>query len=1102
MKDQLVPWSLLALVRIALADVSLPYNPTTVLTSPNSSIAYILRGSLGNSNQAVLESVDVSGEFDSDKLSRKTLSPALPFLEEDTLVPYLPILDASGNITVVAGDCKGGSDSTAVWKYNGQWTKHDSSATQLSVNGNLTGVNYLSNGIAFSADMGDGKQQLDLYVFGGMCPSSNSTTATWQGSAEYSQTMLVYTPSGGASTGKTVYDIGNTAARGPPIAEAGFSMTGLTPTFRVNATGAAHSQQQDFLLLGGHTTDAFLNTSQVALFSLPQNSWSFLPVQQPSTGRIDLAVREAEVSTVEPRSGHTAVLSEDGSKIIVIGGWVGDISNPAVPQLAVLNLGSEYGGDAAEAWTWTVPSQSGSGIAEGTGLFGHGAAMLPGGVVMIVGGYTIPAASSSRFVRRQAQPSDQVLLFNATSNQWLDSYTNPLSSGQSSESSSGGGALSKTSQQTGLGLGLGLGVLVLVILILAYFWYARRLKKKREERQQALLHSADGSFMALDQPYLDHGNPHDRRNGPYAAVDDGSQPMQQAASTGLFVSVPSPTRGLRNGLLNRPYSYHQTARNDDTRINKGSGNIHPILERQDEDDLEGSMTPRDPFLDPSPTLEPGQVRDRFSTAEAKLQELQRVLHSGADTSPTRDPFNDPVPNPLGSHPTSPRSPNAADTLRRVPTYMAREQVIERKPVPSGKDMNWEVIEHDDDITSGSSSGHSTGPASWSGRISPTKTDDRTSSTLSDRSTRSHASTTSITRTMSTRTGALMAAALARREAENTPGTSPLETRTGTMTTTGSSSGRKSPYYFYGSHTESQRKVKRESKKPVLEPIHNADESTESFMTANSSFIGLQQEGKALLGGSPTFARDDPYHRALAAHGLGGTNSRSEADPAGPSRRQGWMGSIRRALTTAMNDRSFSLTSQNKQPPEEIEPRTSSSSPSRSHRPAGTSDKPRRAISDGGALLKQKRGQKDWDAMHPYRDDPELEGDWGEETRTSLDAREAENEWDVEGAASKRDFQVMFTVPKARLRVVNADIERASMRSASDGAISRKESMLSLNNNKLTVGKLSREGSVNTVRSRSGGDVEIKERESQMEMRMRGLLSSGSRIEDRNKWKPL
>ncbi|CAK1362632.1 unnamed protein product [Cercospora beticola] len=1111
MKRQSLPWGLLALSRVVLADVSLPYNPTSVLRSRNSTTAYILRSSSRNPNQAVLQSIDVSETVSGNDASPKTLSQSLPFLNDESQVPYLPIIDEYGNITVIAGDCAEGADSTTIWKWAGEWKKHTTTA-QLGAFANLTGVNYLGNGVAFSADVGNSETQLEFFVFGGMCPASNSTAASWQNDAQYSQSMLVYNAGGATGGNENTYSVSASAARGPPIAEAGFTMTGLPPTYRVNATGAAQTQQQDFLLLGGHTQNAFLNTSQVALFSLPQNSWSYLPVQQPAPGRTDLAARASDVTLVEPRSGHTAVLSEDGSQIIVIGGWVGDITNPADPQVAFLNLGSEYGGDDQLAWTWTVPSQATGGIAKNTGIYGHGATMLPGGVVMIVGGFTIPAPASSRFAKRQAQSNDQVLLYNATSNAWISSYTNPVGA---SETKSEGGALSKTSQQAGLGLGLGLGVLVLVILILAYFWYARRLKQKREQQEQALVHSAGGSFLALDQPYLDHGDVHDRRQGPYAAIDDGPPEMQHAASTGLFVNVPSPTRGLRNGLATRPYSYHQAPRYDEVRVSKGSGNIHPILERQDEDDLERGGNVRNPFSDPAHGPEPGPSHDRFSNAEAKLQELQRVLNSGTGYAPINDPFKDPHPNPLGSNPNSPRSPNAAETLRIVPAYVPRSHLVERKPVPSAKDQNWLVVEDEDDEPPAPMPGPASGSSYWNGRASPTKSDDRTSSTLSDRSTRSHASTSSITRTMSTRTGALLAAALARREAEQTPGTTPMEGRTATMSTTESSGGRKSPYYFYGAHTESQRQSKRKSKKPVLEPIHNADKSTESFMTAHSSFIGLKQEGKALLGGSSVSDRDDPYRRALAAHGLVGNKSEAEASSS-PHRRQGWMGSIRRALTTAMNERSFSLTSQHKHSHEEMmEPRTSTSSPTRSDRAVlGIQSSPRRAISDGGALLKQKRGQKDWDTIHPYKDDPELEGDWGEETRTSLEVREAENEWDVEGAAAKRDVQVMFTVPKSRLRVVNADVERASMRSASDGAISRKESALSLNSKNQqqgggsligggmatssTAGVLGRGGSTSTTRSRSGGTLELRETESQMQVRMRALLSSGSRVEERER----
>lgn len=56
---------------------------------------------------------------------------------------------------------------------------------------------------------------------------------------------------------------------------------------------------------------------------------------------------------------------------------------------------------------------------------------------------------------------------------------------------------------------------------------------------------------------------------------------------------------------------------------------------------------------------------------------------------------------------------------------------------------------------------------------------------------------------------------------------------------------------------------------------------------------------------------------------------------------------------------------------------------------------------GGRLLKRKQGREAWD------------GDGGED----------EDEWDVERAVEQRLVQIMFTVPKERLRVVNAEIER-------------------------------------------------------------------------------
>lgn len=196
-------------------------------------------------------------------------------------------------------------------------------------------------------------------------------------------------------------------------------------------------------------------------------------------------------------------------------------------------------------------------------------------------------------------------------------------------------------------------------------------------------------------------------------------------------------------------------------------------------------------------------------------------------------------------------------------------------------------------------------------------------------------------------------------------------------------------------------------------------------------------------------RDDPYQRAMAAHSGPSPNSAGPAPPAHDQsflglpnfqnrKRQGLMGSLRRALgAISTGERSFSLTgNRDSYLATTVEERSSSTSPSKERR-----QMPRRTVSDGGALLRQKRGKKDWDignAWPPYRDDPDG-GDWGE-PRSSSDDRQAGEDWDVEDAVQKRDVQVMFTIPKSRLRVVNDDMDRASLRSASEGAVSRSGSM--------------------------------------------------------------
>ncbi|KAK0347640.1 hypothetical protein LTR91_000790 [Friedmanniomyces endolithicus] len=1113
--------ALIAATTITTAQV-LPYTPTKVLLPSNASYAYIFQASTQGTGQSRLSTLPFNNPVSSAAgWQDNTVSGTLPFLRDDDLVPYTPVIDALGGLTVFAGNCSEGAGGAEVWYFavdegtlfgNGTWTQYNNSDQGLgSTTTALAGANFLASGIAFSEVLGGGYNDTNLYIFGGMCPLANSTAETWTGAAEYSNHMLTLAPNA-----STDYDISMVANRGPPIAEAGFSITPLSPTYSAAASSGSGSQkqQQDFVLLGGHTQAAFINMSQVALFSLPQESWTFLPVLQPPSAastKTDLSARQAATVEVEPRSGHTAVLTEDGESVVLFGGWVGDVSTAAEPQLAVLRLGAGFGGTGD--WSWSALAESNSSSSPRDGLYGHGAAMLPGGVMLVVGGYAIPASSSfssSASSKRAVQSANsQVYFYNVSANTWMDTYTPPADLSPGADYSHG--ALSNASQKAGLGAGLGIGAAVLIALLIFYLWYTRRLKRARDARGRSLLsHSSDGSLKRTEKPMADRSGA-EHRGGDVAAVGrfwnvwdssgnasaqgDGASQMQEGAaagSTALFVNIPSPTRGLRKGVAGRNYQYHAAPRHEDKRVSRGSANIPTITEHDEEEDWPLSAGGREPQY--------------LTDAERKLRELERVLNSP-------DPFSDQEPNPLGSHPISPELAQG-DTIRRVSTGLTfssvqpprRDSIADRAELPA-----WPL----EPTTAAAATTTATAAAAEpllrqqeTGRTSPSKASERTSSTLSERSAASSAEP-SLTRTTSSRAGTMLSAAAAARTVGNgspdqqqyyysSSTSSEGGGRTGTMSTLGG--GRKSPLYYQHYTTQRTRSSTNGSMQNggAGGVPNSAGTDADSFVTARSTnFALLQSEGEALLGSGgrrPSADYDDPYRRAAFAtrsstaregktvrmyddYPSGGGGGGGIPTIAPPRRRQGWMGSLRRALN-AVGERNFSLTGgsveQYGAAGGEGE-RTASSSPTK-ERGVAIGAAPRRAVSDGGTLLKQKRGQKDWeDGVRPrYRDDPDP-GDWGEAVgdgrsgslerrRTGgLEEEEEEEDWDVEGAARKRDVQVMFTVPKARLRVVNADMDRASMRSASEGALSRSGSVRVLE-------PLQREGSGRlSVRARSEGD---------------------------------
>jgi hypothetical protein len=1036
-----------SLAAVALARIvsgqALPYNPSRILLQRNSSLAYIFEPSQSQQGQSRFLSLDISQTISTSDTPFTTNSETLPFLEDGKQIPFTPVMDTvNGHIVAVTGDCSQGAEGIKIYTLspdedsatgNGTWEEHESTSEKLGDQGEHAGANYLAAGMAFSGYTNGSFSDSTIYLFGGMCPFANSTAATWASAGNYSNMMLSMTAES-SDQDNLNYDISQAPGRGPPIAEAGFTITGLPPTFSNTNDGSSQYQQQDFVLLGGHTQTAFINMSQVALFSLPQESWTFLSVTQPSGG--DAAQQ------VEPRSGHTAVLSEDGSSVIIFGGWVGDVDTPAQPQLAVMRFGVGFGGRGG--WTWTVPEQTNSSLGASEGIYGHGATMLPGGIMMVVGGYSIQSASSEKARRSSSTFNDKVMLFNTTSNSWIQSYKQPGQAAQQEEQKPG--ALSKNSQKAGLGVGLAFGVLLLVGLVIFYFWYIRKLRRERELHTRLIQSRAsDGSF---GQPFLEKGGPGVQNDGPSVIGDYWQQSRsneeypwlqqetdQMGNTTGLFTDKPSPTRGLRKGVPQKNYQYHAAPRYDDKRMSQASGNIHPIAEHEDEDVIS--------------RISSRGSEQQMTEAQRQLREVERVLAPQRESQRwSNDPFRDPEPNPLGSHPYTPL--DRGDTVRRVPTNASLAAAPFKRHSPWDHDgvPNWTIDHHANEPLLVHSNG----------RTSPSRTDDRTSSTLSEQSQRSTNSSNSMTRTMSTRTGAILAAAaaaahtIASRSASRSPDRHSFSEEPHIALR---DTGRRSPQQVTRARTNTD---------PDINAANGAD--AESFKTARTSFVQLQAEGEALLGGR----RDDPYGRAAAA------NTRSNTSPVSPTyhpdlvpaalhsrkRPQGLMGSIRRAIgaISTGDSRSFSLTAATSSAAQMQYPDRSASSSPNKHRPIV----PRRAASDGGHLLRQKRGRKDWQAptgiWEPYRDSDPDPGDWGPEPN---DMQAAEEDWDVENAVRQRDVQVMFTVPKTRLRVVNDDMDRASLRSASDGMLSRHSST-------RTDAGLKSQGSRNMLRSQGSQNV--------------------------------
>lgn len=715
-------------------------------------------------------------------------------------------------------------------------------------------------------------------------------------------------------------------AQNVPVSQAGHTLTPLQPTFSQKPDGT-QAQQQNFVLLGGHTNAAFLNLSQAAFFSLPQESWNYFSVPSKS-GALP----------IDPRSGHTAVLSADGHQIVVFGGWVGDVNTPASPQLAVLNIADGYGGSGS--WQWSTPSSTGSGPPSNGGLYGHASMMLPDNVMLVTGGYSM-IPSTSRFKRDTTSQNSNTAtyLYNLTSNTWISEYNAPASAFHQPVSTPNKGL--SVPAQAGLGVGISLGVLLFFVALFTWLWHKRRERWRKEQREDEL-RDAQG-YVSDEWGSGDYGTRPDEftekssfRYYTPAVPQQGhlSAGRQQQSHTTMNQvaerngsNLHSQQRVTRKNVGTRgAYAYEKSVGKRDT--------IHTISENP-EDDQDGRNKRGKEPMPPHEDDANGPTRSITST---------------------KNPFIDPLgSNPVNSRPGSGSTNNSPEE---------RESEIQSW-VSGWKRAGEELL----------------GPADHDGRVSPSKSD-RTMSSLSSVSAISSRSgvgsssgVTNLVRSLSTRSAQLLK-----------------------LSAFNSTAGASIP----GSPVSS------------ISPTTPTIKTTSNIFHASDtpSFAKLQADSEVLFGKSPKHAKrgTDP----ATTHA---TSNRKIYPTISPG---GMFGSMRRAIGmgtyTPNPGRSTSLTATSTR--DFTNSRLSSSptidmgrSTSASVTPLGGAI-PRRSASDA-AFWKTKRGSKDWGA------DVDFHGGLGK-AESTVGGFDEEEEWDVEGMAQNRVVQVMFTVPRERLRVVNAD----------------------------------------------------------------------------------
>ncbi|ETS82769.1 hypothetical protein PFICI_04645 [Pestalotiopsis fici W106-1] len=896
--------ALWSLTQVGLAQ-SLPYVPTTILLPNTNSVplqqnvscdvAYIFSPT---DDSVSLLALNISSTIKSSDLTFDILSSELPFLASGN-ASFTPSIANNGTLIVYAGNCSSSSDA-GVWTMDPPLDGSKGNWTQSALGSSNSGPGYLGAGLSFSTTLEPVMGPMDVYIYGGMCPGNVTDETLAQSEATYSNQMLRLSPSDSNTADYAVHSLTN---KGAPIAEAGFTFTGLSPSIS-NRSGTV-TQQANYVVLGGHTESAFVNISTAAIWSLPEESWGYVSIGTAnSSGSTELAIKSTS-TTMDPRSGHTAVLNEDGSALVILGGWVGNTQTAASPQLAILDLGLGYGGNGD--WQWTIPEDQPS----GSGIYGHGAALLPGNVMMVYGGYQISSSGSNS--KRQTSTTQPSFL-NLTSMSWSEDYTNPTYAASAGDDTSDDDD-EDAARQLGLGLGLGLGFGAIILAILAYFLFRWRHVRKYSSREDIIRSLAqDTNHYLQDEPMMEHDGQdtswylggHDPymtggRSLGYQSLQGGRGSIDAAGfsyTPAPMLRKPVPPRTSRGHYMPAPVSgYDSPMGHRPTR----SGGIHPIYE-----------------------------------ADEETQTVEEPITPARDTA--RDSVHsDPFLTPVADRPLS--FPQAS--------HVSQSPGNESRPQTDPDVQDWmSDVDAADALLTGRMTTHSAGGA---GRTSPVRRntvksimsvrsgyngdeDARTNSNLSD-------SSRGVSRSGSQRSHLRLGFGVS-------PATAAAEERSGTS---------------------------------------SSDSSQPSYHTAKS-IPTLQAEGPSLLLGRHEYDEDDAP----------GSPSKNK-----PRLSRGWLGSLRRVFSGST--------------PSSASPGSYLDTPMRDSM-AGASDYDPQSGGLGtiaaGGLFRRKGGRGAWEA-----------GDAGNDDDLPLGRRgmgDGDDEWDIEKAVEKRLVQVMFTVPREPLRIVNGE----------------------------------------------------------------------------------